>query len=101
MSGPTTPASACPDVTPKVAIATAMASWKVVARSGERERRGALVDRPTARPHPGRTPGAATVSHHLEVLTEAGLLTRERRSPWAWFTLVPERMAQVGQIFAS
>ncbi|MDN5790826.1 MAG: metalloregulator ArsR/SmtB family transcription factor [Micrococcales bacterium] len=42
-----------------------------------------------------------TVSHHLKVLTEAGLLTRERRGPWAWFTLVPERLAQVGRIFAS
>ena len=36
-----------------------------------------------------------TVSHHLKVLTEAGLLTRERRGTWAWFALVPERIAQV------
>jgi ArsR family transcriptional regulator len=41
-----------------------------------------------------------TVSHHLKVLTEAGLLTRERRGTQAWFTLVPERLAQIGQIFA-
>lgn len=41
-----------------------------------------------------------TVSHHLKVLTEAGLLTRERRGSQAWFTLVPERLAQIGQIFA-
>jgi ArsR family transcriptional regulator len=34
------------------------------------------------------------------VLTEAGLLTRERRGTQAWFTLVPERLAQIGQIFA-
>ncbi|MCH8627005.1 metalloregulator ArsR/SmtB family transcription factor [Arsenicicoccus piscis] len=34
-----------------------------------------------------------TVSHHLKVLVEAGLLTRERRGAWAWFTLVPERLA--------
>ena len=27
-----------------------------------------------------------TVSHHLKVLTEAGLLTRERRGTWAWFS---------------
>ena len=40
-----------------------------------------------------------TVSHHLKVLTEAGLLTRERRGTQAWFTLVPERLAQIGQIF--
>jgi ArsR family transcriptional regulator len=41
-----------------------------------------------------------TVSHHLKVLTEAGLLTREPRGTQAWFTLVPERLAQIGQIFA-
>lgn len=39
-----------------------------------------------------------TVSHHLKVLTEAGLLTRERRGPWAWFTLVPERLDQIAKI---
>ena len=36
-----------------------------------------------------------TVSHHLKVLVDAGLLTRERRGQWAWFTLVPERLALV------
>jgi ArsR family transcriptional regulator len=28
-----------------------------------------------------------TVSHHLKVLTEAGLLRREKRGTWAWFRL--------------
>lgn len=41
-----------------------------------------------------------TVSHHLKVLTEAGLVTRERRGNQVWFTLVPERLTQIGQIFA-
>jgi ArsR family transcriptional regulator len=36
-----------------------------------------------------------TVSHHLKVLTDAGLLTRERRGTWAWYTLVPERLAEI------
>ena len=40
-----------------------------------------------------------TVSHHLKVLTEAGLLTRERRGSWAWFSLVPDRVADVAAIF--
>jgi ArsR family transcriptional regulator, arsenate/arsenite/antimonite-responsive transcriptional repressor len=40
-----------------------------------------------------------TVSHHLKVLTEAGLLTRERRGTWAWFTLVPERLVDIRGIF--
>ena len=34
-----------------------------------------------------------TVSHHLSVLTEAGLLTREQRGKWAWFRIVPDRLS--------
>ncbi len=49
---------------------------------------------------PGVGLSQPTVSHHLKVLAEAGLLTRERRGTQSWFTLVPERLAQLGQIFA-
>jgi ArsR family transcriptional regulator len=31
-----------------------------------------------------------TVSHHLRVLTDAGLLEREQRGRWAYFRLLPE-----------
>lgn len=34
-----------------------------------------------------------TISHHLTALTEAGLLEREKRGRWAWFRVVPERVA--------
>jgi ArsR family transcriptional regulator len=34
-----------------------------------------------------------TVSHHLSVLTDAGLVTREKRGRWAWFRVDPERLA--------
>ena len=34
-----------------------------------------------------------TVSHHLAVLTEAGLLRREKRGKWAYYRAVPERLA--------
>jgi ArsR family transcriptional regulator, arsenate/arsenite/antimonite-responsive transcriptional repressor len=40
-----------------------------------------------------------TVSHHLKVLTEAGLVTRERRGTWAWFRLVPARLDDLAAIF--
>jgi ArsR family transcriptional regulator len=40
-----------------------------------------------------------TVSHHLKVLTDAGLLTRERRASWAWYAIVPARLADVASIF--
>lgn len=34
-----------------------------------------------------------TVSHHLAVLTDAGLLEREKRGKWAYYRVVPERLA--------
>lgn len=33
-----------------------------------------------------------TVSHHLSLLVDAGLLTRNKRGRWAWYRLVPERV---------
>ena len=33
-----------------------------------------------------------TVSHHLKVLYEAGLLGREKRGLWVYYRLVPERL---------
>ena len=29
-----------------------------------------------------------TISHHLKVLADAGLVTREQRGKWAWFSIV-------------
>jgi ArsR family transcriptional regulator len=34
-----------------------------------------------------------TVSHHLKILREAGLVTTEKRGRWAWYFVVPERVA--------
>jgi ArsR family transcriptional regulator len=33
-----------------------------------------------------------TVSHHLKVLLEAGLLEREQRGRWAYYRIVPETL---------
>jgi ArsR family transcriptional regulator len=33
----------------------------------------------------------ATVSHHLSVLVDAGLVTREQRGKWAWFQVHPDQ----------
>jgi ArsR family transcriptional regulator, arsenate/arsenite/antimonite-responsive transcriptional repressor len=33
-----------------------------------------------------------TVSHHLALLVDAGLLSRDKRGRWAWYRLVPERL---------
>jgi len=40
-----------------------------------------------------------TVSHHLKVLTDAGLITREKRGTWAWYSVVPERLAEIASVF--
>jgi ArsR family transcriptional regulator len=43
----------------------------------------------------------ATVSHHLKKLTDAGLLDREQRGKWAYFSISPEassRLAGVVQL---
>lgn len=34
-----------------------------------------------------------TVSHHLKVLYDAGLLERERRGTWVYYRILPERLA--------
>jgi ArsR family transcriptional regulator len=34
-----------------------------------------------------------TVSHHLKVLLEAGLVERERRGSWAYYRVIPEPLA--------
>jgi ArsR family transcriptional regulator, arsenate/arsenite/antimonite-responsive transcriptional repressor len=36
-----------------------------------------------------------TVSHHLKTLTAAGLLTREKRGKWAYFSLDPEAASRL------
>jgi ArsR family transcriptional regulator len=33
-----------------------------------------------------------TVSHHLKVLLEAGLVEREQRGSWAYFRVIPDRL---------
>lgn len=41
-----------------------------------------------------------TVSHHLKVLTDAGLITREQRGQWAWFRANEARIADLSRLFA-
>ena len=40
-----------------------------------------------------------TVSHHLKVLTDAGLIRREQRGTWAWFSIEPQRLTELAAIF--
>jgi ArsR family transcriptional regulator, arsenate/arsenite/antimonite-responsive transcriptional repressor len=41
-----------------------------------------------------------TVSHHLKVLHEAGLLEREKRATWVHYRLPDDRLASVRQALA-
>jgi ArsR family transcriptional regulator len=41
-----------------------------------------------------------TVSHHLKILIDAGLLERERRGTWAWYRLVPEALTALAATLA-
>jgi ArsR family transcriptional regulator, arsenate/arsenite/antimonite-responsive transcriptional repressor len=41
-----------------------------------------------------------TVSHHLRILLEAGLVTAEKRGRWVWYRVVPERLAQLRGVLA-
>jgi ArsR family transcriptional regulator len=36
-----------------------------------------------------------TVSHHMAILVDAGLVTRSQRGKWAWYRLRPERLEMV------
>jgi len=41
-----------------------------------------------------------TVSHHLKVLVNAELLTRQRRGPWAYYSLVRERFEDIRSLLS-
>ncbi|MBP2451394.1 ArsR/SmtB family transcription factor [Mycolicibacterium lutetiense] len=36
-----------------------------------------------------------TVSHHLKVLRDAGLLTSQRRASWVYYAVIPEALASL------
>ena len=39
-----------------------------------------------------------TVSHHLKILVDAGVLQREQRGKWAYYKLVPETLVSVSDL---
>ncbi len=42
-----------------------------------------------------------TVSHHLRVLLDAGLVTRTKRGTWAYYKAVPSRLAALAALISS
>jgi ArsR family transcriptional regulator, arsenate/arsenite/antimonite-responsive transcriptional repressor len=41
-----------------------------------------------------------TISHHLRVLREAGLIDCERRGVWAYYRVIPEAVETLAGVFA-
>jgi ArsR family transcriptional regulator len=41
-----------------------------------------------------------TVSHHLKILVDAGILTREQRGKWAYYRLVPDTLNTLAALSA-
>ncbi|MFI9504136.1 ArsR/SmtB family transcription factor [Nocardia sp. NPDC052566] len=39
-----------------------------------------------------------TISHHLKVLREAGLLTSQRRGTWVYYRVVPEALQRLSDV---
>ena len=42
-----------------------------------------------------------TVSHHLKVLVDAGLMTRDKRGVWAYYALVPGALDALAEVLTA
>ncbi|WP_371746411.1 metalloregulator ArsR/SmtB family transcription factor [Mycolicibacterium smegmatis] len=42
-----------------------------------------------------------TVSHHLKVLRDAGLLTSQRRASWVYYAVVPDALASLAVLLGA
>ena len=40
-----------------------------------------------------------TISHHLKILRDAGLVEAERRGTWAYYRLVPDAIDALREVF--
>lgn len=41
--------------------------------------------------------GQPTVSHHLKILVDAGLITREKRGVWSYYSVVPGALSNLAE----
>jgi ArsR family transcriptional regulator, arsenate/arsenite/antimonite-responsive transcriptional repressor len=42
-----------------------------------------------------------TISHHLKILVEAGIFTREKRGKWAYYALVPSALRALSAVLSA
>ena len=45
--------------------------------------------------------GQPTVSHHLKILVEAGILSRDKRGTWAYYKLVPGALDEIAKLLVT
>jgi ArsR family transcriptional regulator, arsenate/arsenite/antimonite-responsive transcriptional repressor len=45
--------------------------------------------------------GQSTVSHHLKILVDAGMLTRSKRGTWAYYRLVPDALDSLATLLVT
>lgn len=45
--------------------------------------------------------GQPTVSHHLKILVDAGILTRDKRGTWAYYRLVPGALDSIAKLLVT
>jgi ArsR family transcriptional regulator, arsenate/arsenite/antimonite-responsive transcriptional repressor len=58
--------------------------YSMVASAGGAEVCACDLTEPSGRSQP-------TVSHHMKILVEAGLVTRDKRGLWVWYRATPDR----------
>jgi ArsR family transcriptional regulator len=42
-----------------------------------------------------------TISHHLKILVDAGILTRDKRGVWAYYALVPSALGALSAVLSA
>lgn len=65
--------------------------FSLIAAAGDTETCACALVKPTGRSQP-------TVSHHLKVLREAGLITSTKRGTWVWYRVDPQRLEELRSI---
>lgn len=45
--------------------------------------------------------GQPTVSHHLKILVDAGIFTRDKRGTWAYYKLVPGALDSIANLLVT
>ncbi|MHB1091195.1 MAG: ArsR/SmtB family transcription factor [Ilumatobacteraceae bacterium] len=65
--------------------------FSLIAATGDNETCACALVKPIGRSQP-------TVSHHLKVLREAGLITSTKRGTWVWYRVDPERLIELQSV---